>query len=522
MGVVVVRGGVKLLGRYWPVAWVVSTQQSGPGMIMRCNAQDPTKAVRTSVPDNVLLVDPLAELTAFRRGLMGCFTRHRDALFEVADAMLCAQGRVCSPAELSLEPELRRGHGSVYAALGRGRIDDAALRRLLVGRLAPARPSEPLMFAIDTTPLARPDAAYAEDRTMVQVRGKGGDVFLPGWSYSVVVGIGWGTSSWVDPLQARRLLPTDEHTEVTLAQIRGLLTDLAATDKQAQAAPPPLVILDAGNDASALAYELADENVQVLTRLNSKRVFYTDPGHRPPGKRGAPRRHGPKLSLSDPDSGPAPDHELTALSPRYGTVRVHAWRSMHQELGRSGHWAGWPPDTELPIVRGTVIRVSVEHLPGGRKPLKDLWLFHSAPPGTELDLDLLWKAYLRRFDQEHFHRFTKVYLGLRAAHLASAAATDRWVQLAIAAYAQLRIASTLTGNLRRPWHPKPQPGTISSPYRTRLGFRRLRAQLGSPAKPAKFSRPGPGRPKGSKNRPKSPRPPHRKTTKPDTNYTQRR
>jgi len=40
------------------------------------------------VPDNVLLVDPLAELTAFRRGLMGCFTRHRDALFEVADAML--------------------------------------------------------------------------------------------------------------------------------------------------------------------------------------------------------------------------------------------------------------------------------------------------------------------------------------------------------------------------------------------------------------------------------------------------
>jgi len=387
------------------------------------------------------------------------------------------------------------------------------------------------MFAIDTTPLARPDAAYADSRTMVQVRGKGGDVFLPGWSYSILVGIGWGSSSWVDPIQARRLLPADDHTEVTIAQIRNLLTDLAtttaqhATQQDHNGPPPlviaPLVILDAGNDATALAHELAGEPIQLLTRLNSKRVYYTDPGHRPPGKRGAPRRHGRKLSLSNPDSRPAPDHELSACSARYGTVRVQAWRNMHQQLVRDGHWTNWPPDTELPIVAGTVIRISVEHLPGGRKPLKDIWLFHTAPPGVEPDLDLLWKAYLRRFDQEHFHRFAKVYLGLRAAHLASAAATDRWVQLALAAYAQLRIASTLTNDLRRPWHPKPQPGTVTSPYRTRLGFRRLRARLGSPAKSAKFSRPGPGRPKGSKNRPKAPCPPHRKTIKTDTNPTRR-
>jgi hypothetical protein len=377
------------------------------------------------------------------------------------------------------------------------------------------------MFAVDTTPLARPDATYADSRTMVQVRNKGGDVFLPGWTYSTLVGISWGVSSWIDPLEARRLLPTDEHTEVTLAQIRDLLTDLAATGRQTHDTPPPLAILDAGNDATALAHELAGEDVQLLTRLNSKRVFYTDPGDRPPGKRGAPRRHGQRLSLSDPDSGPAPDSELTAESPRYGTVRVQAWRNMHQQLTRDGHWTDWPPDTELPIVRGTVIRVSVERLPGGRKPHKDLWLFHCAPPDIEPDIDLLWKAYLRRFDQEHFHRYVKVYLGLRAAHLASSAATDRWVQLALAAYAQLRIASTLANEFRRPWHPKPEPGAVASPYRTRLGFRRLRAQLGSPAKPAKFSRPGPGRPKGSKNRPKALCPPHRKTPKTDTNPPRR-
>jgi hypothetical protein len=85
----------------------------------------------------------------------------------------------------------------------------------------------------------------------------------------------------------------------------------------------------------------------------------------------------------------------------------------------------------------------------------------------------------------------KVYLGLRAAHLASAQATDRWVTLALAAYAQLRVASTLAGDLRRPWHPKLEPGTIASPYRTRTSKR-------------------------VEEPPKAPRPPHRKTVKPDT------
>ncbi len=41
---------------------------------------------------------------------------------------------------------------------------------------------------------------------------------------------------------------------------------------------------------------------------------------------------------SNPDSRPAPDHELSACSARYGTVRVQAWRNMHQQLVRDGHW----------------------------------------------------------------------------------------------------------------------------------------------------------------------------------------
>lgn len=454
----------------------------------------------------------LRPLIDFRAAFHQLLWRRADALFELTDAMLCAQGPVRSPVELSMEPEFRRGHGSVYAALDQGRIDADRLRRLLLDVAAPARPGQPLMFALDVTPDARPDATYADERVMVQVRGKGGDKFLPGWPYSLLVGVQWGSCSWVDPIEARRIRPGQDHTDVTIAQITDLLGDLQATSRLAAGGPPPLIMLDAGNYATDISHALAAHPVQVLVRLRATRVFYTDPDPRRPGQMGAGKRHGREFSCSDPAKRHAPDIEITADSARYGTVTVRAWEGLHQKLTRTGRWAAWPADERLPIVRGTVIQIVVDRLPDGRKPTKDLWLWHAGPVPVDAALvDLLWRAYLRRFDQEHFHRFAKVYLGMARPHLASAQATDRWMHLILAAYAQLRLASPHVDDLRRPWQPRPEPGRALSPYRVRLGFRRLRAKLRTPADSPKLTRPGPGRPKGSRNRPKNKRPPYRKT-----------
>ena len=67
-------------------------------------------------------------LAAFRCGLFGCFGTYRDTLFEVCDAAVCRPDRVHMAAELSLEPECRRGHGAVYKAPNRGRVHIARLR----------------------------------------------------------------------------------------------------------------------------------------------------------------------------------------------------------------------------------------------------------------------------------------------------------------------------------------------------------------------------------------------------------
>ena len=77
-------------------------------------------------------------LAAFRGELYGCFTRRADALFEVADAVLCKQDRVHMLAELSLEPECRRGHGGVFDAVSAGRVQVARLRVALAGLPLPA------------------------------------------------------------------------------------------------------------------------------------------------------------------------------------------------------------------------------------------------------------------------------------------------------------------------------------------------------------------------------------------------
>jgi len=64
-----------------------------------------------SLPENAG-AGPLAVLSRFRLGFHACLTARGDELFELADAVLCADGPVRALAGLSLAPEHRRGHKS--------------------------------------------------------------------------------------------------------------------------------------------------------------------------------------------------------------------------------------------------------------------------------------------------------------------------------------------------------------------------------------------------------------------------
>jgi hypothetical protein len=431
-----------------------------------------------------------AALVGFRAAVYDCLTGWGDALFELADAALCVGAPVGSVPALSLEPVFRRGHGSLYKALGRGRIDAEALRRALVAHRPPGWPS---VFAVDASTWPRCDAETSPERGFYYSasRHSAGQPIVAGWSYQWIAGLDWAADSWTAPLDARRIPPRADTVAATIAQL-GELVGLLGDD-----GPVPLFVFDAGYDPIALGAGLAEARAQILVRIRSDRLFYPDPAPAPAGTVGRPRRHGARFACADPASWPAPDAALRAVDPRYGVVEVQAWHGLHPRLHGRGRWAGAFP----PIVRGTVIRVAVEHLPkrDGRAQ-KTLWLWWSGPGAP--DLDVCWRAYLHRFDLEHTFRFAKGALGWTAPALRTPEQADRWTWLVVAAYTQLRLARGLVADDRLPWERPCDPARLT-PTRVRRGFRRLRAVLGTPARPRKYHTPGPGRPKGTRRPPRT-------------------
>jgi len=112
-------------------------------------------------------------LAGFRRELYWSLTRRQDALFEVADAVLCAPGRVTDLARLSLVPEFRRGHGALYDALNAGHAGVARLRRAVAGLPLPAWPDGQIRLAVDVSSWLRPDAEVSPERLFCHVHGRG-------------------------------------------------------------------------------------------------------------------------------------------------------------------------------------------------------------------------------------------------------------------------------------------------------------------------------------------------------------
>lgn len=492
------------------------------------------------MPDPAQVAESVSRFLAlreFRARLYGCLTVRSDSLFELADAILCADHAVTSLVQLSLAPEFRRGHGALYDALAAGQIDEEKLAGLLTATLpqlvdgeagaawvaehdqidyglleqalagVPAEQAAQVRdacarwtrarFAIDATPYPRPDAECSPGRGHVHhdaCRCDSTRKTIPGWEYQFIAAVGHLRTAWTALAGVERTTPATR-TARTARQVQNVLRRLHAAGNSG--AGVPLFILDAGYSAAALTAALHDMDVHLLIRLPVRSVFYADPVTWP-GKNGRPATHGiPVTCHNDPGAAnPEPDESLLLPgTPLYGTVRVDAWRPVHPVIHGDRGWFKDNWDGKLPVLRGTVLRVIVEHLPGGRKPHKTMWLWHAGP--APLSLDELWRAYLARFDEEHTFRFTKGVLGLTAAKVRTPEQAGRWVRLVMAAHAQLLLARPLTADLRRPWEKRPDPARPMTPGRVRRGFTDIRPHLGTPAHVAKPGRPGPGRPKGT-------------------------
>jgi hypothetical protein len=430
---------------------------------------------------------PLDALRTFRDSLYRCFERRADALFELADALLSAAGTVSSPVHLSLVPAHRRGWGSLYAALSRGRIEEGSLRELLARHASAGEASHAPVYAVDVSVWSRCDAEASPGRGYYYhpSRHSAGQPIVAGWAYQLIAGLSFERDSWVAPMDARRVRPEEDANDVALEQAKDLL------ERSSRRGAPPLFVFDAGYDPVKLQRGLEGQRAHVLVRLHSNRAFYADPEEVEKRPVGRPRRHGKKFALPDPRTWPEPASEHRCTTQDYGEVRVRAWPGLHPKTRRIAERYGC--ERAPAVVRGTVILVEVGKLPRETRKPKKLWLWFSGE--GEPDLDLLWRAYVRRFDLEHTIRFLKQTLGWTAPRVRHPEQADRWTWLVLAAYAQLGLARSCAEDRRLPWE-CPQLERRLTPCRTLRGFAALWAAVGTPAREPKPCGRSPGRPKG--------------------------
>jgi hypothetical protein len=427
----------------------------------------------------------LEVLRCFRTDLHGSFPRRADATFELVDALLTA-GPVASLPHLSLQAAHRRGWGSLYAALTEGALDEAALQVLLSQHVAN---DEPAVYAIDLSVWPRCDAEASPDRGFYYhpSRHSAGQPIVAGWAYQWLAQLSFTRDSWTTPLDVRRVHPTENANAVAVEQIRVL-------GSRRPVGSTPLFVFDAGYDSAQLTQGLREVPVAVLVRLRADRCFYADPPPVTPSpKGGRPRMHGSKFVCKAPATWPAPTAEHVADDEQYGTVRVRAWERLHPK--QQNH-PGRGTRKTREIVRGTLILVEVSRLPHPTRTPQVLWLWW-AGPGVP-DLDLLWRAYVRRFDLEHTLRFCKQSLGWTTPRVRHPEQADHWTWLVVAAYTQLRLARSWVTDRRLPWERPLKLGQLT-PARVRRALSGLLPLVGTPARAPKPCGRSPGRPKGSRS-----------------------
>ena len=315
----------------------------------------------------------LGELFRFRQEFYRCLPGRADALFELAEAVLCADGPVRAWLSCRWCPSTGAGMvacmaGSTAARSKRGGC--GGLARVPLPRAADGR----LVLAVDVSPWLRPDAPTSAERLFCHIygRGKGSAQMIPGWPYSFVAALETGRSSWTAVLDVIRLKPADDATAVTAAQIREVVDRLIAAGQWRPGDPEILIVADAGYDVTRLAFVLADLPVLLLGRLRSDRVLRLPAPPRLPGTSGRPPRHGGEFALARPETWPAPQHITSTNTTRYGTARASSWERLHPRLTHRTCWL--EHQVQLPVIDGTLIRLQVEHLPGDRHP-KPVWLW---------------------------------------------------------------------------------------------------------------------------------------------------
>lgn len=415
-------------------------------------------------------------INRFREEVYQSFEQRGDAGLELIDALTSTPG-VESPVELSESPLFRRRFSSVYDVLKWGRIQYDRIRQLL-NEVQP-EDAETIagyeVYAMDCTDDPAPEAETLPDRSRTK-KGKNAPTQV-GHRYSWLVRlVNWRTS-WCKPQDIERVATSSTDSQVGAQQIESLA-------KRNQR--PKVVVADSLYcNVVFLRVFLLAQSVFALVRMRSNQVLYEEPPDRQPHQKGRPAKHGPKFKLSAPWREPDRVEESTLLGQK---LVLKAWTDLHF--------------AKLSLLVGMVVSVQFLKPDGTPRFKRPLILFWTGP--TTITLVDLARMYLWRFAIEHMFRFLKQKMGLTSANSPELDHRQRWVWCCALAYCQLLLMRQEVADKRPAWHPTKggrdaRPLTPGQVQRQALTFL---LGFGTPARPAKPTGKGLGRPFGYTPKPR--------------------
>ncbi len=406
-------------------------------------------------------------LIRLRKAAYASFVRAGDALMNLCDALLC-ETQAQSLIELSLSPFFERKWSSVYEALEDGRIDVARLRRATIHALLHAHwPSQTVYLSVDSSSLARPEAATSADRGMIYVPNlpHASKPVSVGWQFSTLMLVPQQPSSWVGIVDQQRIRTDQTAVEVACEQLRAVVPLLTR---------PVIILADRWYATPEFLQCCRELGCRVIVRLKRNRKLYR-PAVRT-HKRGAPPKDGPLFQGSRPETL-AEAEESWQGEHKGKPVRLSRWNHLHFQQAR-----------DLSV---SVVRVQREQAANTKRDPKESWfvLLDDRVPLSEVV-----SLYALRFCHEHGYRFLKQELLWDKAQVRTPEQYERWSVLVGLVHNQLLLAREVGQAAFRPWE-RPTARALT-PGQVRRGMSLILSQIGTPARRCQPRGKSPGRAPG--------------------------
>jgi hypothetical protein len=417
----------------------------------------------------------ISRLTEFRQAIYEHgFLHRRDAQYELLDALLL-KDQIASFPMLSCSAAFRRRWQSAYAALERGQQDQEWIRNYLAKQVPEIGIQ---FFSLDITAWARPQAYTLPDRQYVYQpsRTNQGSVVVIGHKYSLLDWVPEGNNSWSLSVDVERVPSKKTDLEIGVGQVKRLCQARRPREDGLD-----IVVADAKYGNHHFMEVLKDQPCGKVVRLRKDRILYRPASAPNPGKRGRPRKHGPRFAFKEMETWSQPAEFVSLQDPRWGSVEIRRWNNLH---------ARESADIEFDVVQ---VRV---HLEKGDPP-SPLWLAwqapQSMPEAIKVDAGTIWRAYQRRWTIEPSIRFRKQRLWWTLPQFQQVKASDRWSIMVSLAMWMLYLARPIVQDQPLPWQ-KPQRDL--TPGRVKRSIGAIFRAIASPTALPKPRGIPPGWPKG--------------------------